>query len=294
MTGLTSHLRTHLTYANVMSTIAVVAMLSTGTAYAAARIGSADVINDSLRSVDIKDSTLTGADIGSDRVGSADVAGLGSADIADESLTGADILDGDVNSADVHALVGGDIVDQSLDGSELASGAVGSGHVQDGTLSANDLGTGSVAADEVADGSIGSGELTPQAKKDLLPGAYHLTGGASVDTSATPSERQVVLSKELPEGTYVFHLAGDFFNGAVGAAPSVGCGVTIGGLDTGPSSGTVLGENDGDATNQEDFALAGWGSVPEGGGDIELECGAIQGAVDVGASLVAIRVSSVS
>jgi hypothetical protein len=41
--------RNRLTYANVMSTLAVALAIGGGTAYAVATIGSADVINESLR-----------------------------------------------------------------------------------------------------------------------------------------------------------------------------------------------------------------------------------------------------
>ena len=50
-----TRLRSRLTYANVMSTIAVFAALGTGGAYAADTIGSADIIDDSILSQDIKD-----------------------------------------------------------------------------------------------------------------------------------------------------------------------------------------------------------------------------------------------
>ncbi|HLL86668.1 MAG TPA: hypothetical protein VK387_05100 [Thermoleophilaceae bacterium] len=78
-----------------------------GTAYAAATIGSAQVIDDSLRSVDLKDNAavlsrdvvndtvtgggLAGADVRNNSLTSTDVAGLTGADVTDNSLTGADI-----------------------------------------------------------------------------------------------------------------------------------------------------------------------------------------------------------
>jgi len=78
-----------------------------GTAYAAATIGSAQVIDDSLRSVDLKDNAavlsrdvvndtvtgggLAGADVRNNSLTSTDVAGLTGAEVTDNSLTGADI-----------------------------------------------------------------------------------------------------------------------------------------------------------------------------------------------------------
>jgi hypothetical protein len=53
------HLRERLTYANVMSTLAVFLILASGTAYASHLVvRSSDVVNDSLKGIDIKEGTL--------------------------------------------------------------------------------------------------------------------------------------------------------------------------------------------------------------------------------------------
>jgi hypothetical protein len=54
--------RAHLTYANVMATIAVFIALG-GAAYAANTVGSDDVIDDSLQSVDLKNNDVGSADL---------------------------------------------------------------------------------------------------------------------------------------------------------------------------------------------------------------------------------------
>jgi len=46
-------IREHLTYANVMSTIACFAFLATGTAYAANTIGTNDIIDGEVKNADI-------------------------------------------------------------------------------------------------------------------------------------------------------------------------------------------------------------------------------------------------
>ena len=55
--------RPSFSYANVASTIALVAALGTGGAYAADTIGSSDVINESLLSQDLKNDNVTGDDV---------------------------------------------------------------------------------------------------------------------------------------------------------------------------------------------------------------------------------------
>jgi hypothetical protein len=67
-------LRKNLTYANVVATLALVLALAGGTAYAANTIGSSDVIDNSLRSADLRDGS-----------------GVSGADVIDNSVTGGDI-----------------------------------------------------------------------------------------------------------------------------------------------------------------------------------------------------------
>jgi hypothetical protein len=86
-------MRAHLTYANVMATIAVFIALG-GVAYAANTIDSADVIDNSLRSVDLKDDqAVKSADVRDDTLAGG---GLGGADIAPDALGGADINEADL------------------------------------------------------------------------------------------------------------------------------------------------------------------------------------------------------
>jgi hypothetical protein len=99
-------LLSHLTFANVVSMLALFFALGVG-AYAANTVGSSDVIDDSLLSVDVKGKTgnsttaaengaLTGVDISGQAanpaVGQPFVEGsLTGADVKDNSLTGADV-----------------------------------------------------------------------------------------------------------------------------------------------------------------------------------------------------------
>jgi hypothetical protein len=79
-----------LTYANVVSTIALIIALAGGTAYAAATIGSDDVIDNSLKSVDVRDGTLKAVDVADGSLGGADLkdASVGAADLAPGSVSG--------------------------------------------------------------------------------------------------------------------------------------------------------------------------------------------------------------
>jgi hypothetical protein len=85
-------LRPRLTYANVMSTIAVFVALSTG-AYAANTIGSDDVIDESLLSQDIKNGQVKSVDLGDAEVTNAKLAAnsVTAPKVADFGLTNEDI-----------------------------------------------------------------------------------------------------------------------------------------------------------------------------------------------------------
>jgi len=105
--------RKHLTYANVMATLAVVLVVAGGTAYAANTIGSTDIINGQVKS----------ADIGTGQVQSVDVKndGLQGADIADSSLNHLDVaLDGLTAQEINESLTGNEIADGGLTGDDIA------------------------------------------------------------------------------------------------------------------------------------------------------------------------------
>ncbi len=100
-------LGSRLTYANVMATLAVFIALG-GAAYAADTVGSEDVIDESLASVDLKNNQVR------------------SADVQNESLIGADVNDG--------SLDGGEIANESLTAADLGFGSVGAGELGGGAI----------------------------------------------------------------------------------------------------------------------------------------------------------------
>lgn len=152
-----------LTYANVASTLALVAALGTGTAYAADTIRSEDIVNGQVKTVDlganavtsgkIKNNGVTGADVKDGSLGGTDVkdGSIGSAEVTDESLTDADLGGSSVGRSE--------IATDGVGASEVADGAIDGGEVFDNSLSAADLATGSVGSSEIADSSIGSADV---------------------------------------------------------------------------------------------------------------------------------------
>jgi hypothetical protein len=111
-----SKIRRHLSFANVVSVIALFVALG-GVAYAVDTVGSADVINNSLRSADLKDdAAVQSADVRDDTLSNGGLAAadlkpdsVGTSEAADNSLTGNDIDEsslGEVPSATLGGLGG--------------------------------------------------------------------------------------------------------------------------------------------------------------------------------------------
>jgi len=115
-------IRAHLTYANVMATIAVFLVLSGGTAVALT--GSNTVFSDDIVNGEVKDD-----DIGSNAVRSGKIidGGVQSVDILDGAVGSPDILDGAVGNNDVHksAINSGKVQDDSLTGADVAEPTLG-------------------------------------------------------------------------------------------------------------------------------------------------------------------------
>jgi hypothetical protein len=130
--------RRHLSYANVMSTLAVVLMVAVGGTAAAGTVAKT-VAKNTVTSKSIKDNTVTTKDVKD--------ASLAGADVADASLAGADVAD--------NSLTGSDIDEYKL---TLAPNSVGSANVTNGSLTGTDLAAGSVTAGKL--GTLAKFETT--------------------------------------------------------------------------------------------------------------------------------------
>lgn len=96
-----SRVRRNLSYANVMSSIAVFLAVATGGAYAANSVFSGDIVNGEVKTADIAlnaitsgrvlDSSLSPFDIQPESLSSGRVTGLDGGDIDNDGITGADV-----------------------------------------------------------------------------------------------------------------------------------------------------------------------------------------------------------
>jgi hypothetical protein len=101
-----SRIRAHLTYANVIATIALFLVLSGGTAIAldgSNTVFTDDIVNGEVLSEDIGGAEVQTGDLGPDAVttGKINNGDVRSADVLDNNLNGGDIADASVTGADV-------------------------------------------------------------------------------------------------------------------------------------------------------------------------------------------------
>jgi hypothetical protein len=131
-------IRTHLSFANAISMIALFVALG-GTSIAAVSLSK-----NSVGSAQVKKNSLKAADIGRNAVGASE--------IRSNSVRGGDVGDGSIGSLDIG--------DNAIGGGELGDNAVGSGELRDNSVGSSELGDNSVGSGELGDNSVGSGEVT--------------------------------------------------------------------------------------------------------------------------------------
>ena len=207
-------IRSHLSFANVISLIALFAALG-GSAYAAGlaknSVGAKQIKKNAVRAVEIKRNAVSASEIRSSAVASGD--------IADNGVGGADLADNSVASG------------------ELSDNSVGSGELSDNSVGSGELADGSVSSGEIVDGSIAFTDLSPDA---YSPRAFARVGSTGIlDAGAPPQNKNIVQAN-------VQH---DAVAGATTTGPGVYC---FGGLPFTPRTAVVTADSAGaiNTTNQ--------------------------------------------
>ena len=187
-------MRKHLTYANVMATLAVFIALG-GTAYAVNTVGSPDVINESLLSQDIKNGEVKVADIGQQAVATDELANgqVKAADIGDGEVKTAEIASGQVLSADIGAgeVRSGNVANDNLTGADIAANTVKGADIDEATLDVGDAARAYARVSRLT--CTGTpGTCTPEQSKGISSvtrdgtGAYCVTA-PGIDPDVTPA-----------------------------------------------------------------------------------------------------------
>jgi hypothetical protein len=270
--------RKRLTYANVMSSIAVFLVVAGGSALAAGGLGknsvgtkqlkkeavtAAKVKNGAITGGKIANGAVTGAQLGGGAVGASNLAAnsVGAAAIADNAITGGKIADG--------AVGGSKIAGGAVTGDKIGSGAVGTANLAAGSVTTEKL---AAAAQTHAYRTSHTGTQNIELPDEILLGNY---GTAPVISSIT-----------LPTGNYVVTVASSFVNSAI-ALRTVECRLFEGTKEIGVASAAL-----------SELILVPVGSVSitatSSGGTLSLRCEANGNDVfDWGANATAISVAAV-
>jgi hypothetical protein len=170
-----NRIRRHLSFANVMSVVAVFLALG-GTSLAAVQltknsVGAKQIKKNAVRASEIKTSAVGASEIRSNAVAGGDVADgtLGSGDLGDNSVGSSELGD------------------NSVGGGELANSSVGSGEVTDDSLTDSDLATGAGAPTAYAridsTGTLIGG--ADQNKGIVQTMVQHTAGGSAAEVAGT-------------------------------------------------------------------------------------------------------------
>ncbi len=178
----------------------------TGSALAVGKntVRSAQIVDSTVRTVDLRDNAVTSPKIADATVTATDLGtdSVGSDEIAKDAVKTDEIADNAVASPEV--------APDSLTAGDLAANSVGSSEVADQSLTQADLGTNSVGETEVASDAISADELTTVTVRTNATTINNGdTGGVSVGCAAgeqiisgggQPGKYGVEMTSSIPSG----------------------------------------------------------------------------------------------
>ena len=236
-------MRKHLTYANVMATLAVAFTLGGGVAYAANTVFSEDIVDGEVKNADIASNavtsnrifpgSVTNTDIGENAVDGSKVldGSLTGSDVASGSILGDDIGDNQVGSEDVRnqglaeggltaidiqnsSLTGGDIAPESLRGNDVLDGTVRTADVDDEGLTGADVDNQS-GVDTCTHGSVRFGELCFFDPHESVPwrDALALCAEREMRLPSLGEGMSLVANYDIPDIDEVFFWTEEYFSG---------------------------------------------------------------------------------
>lgn len=183
-------LRRRLTYANLMSSIAVFLVVAGGSALAATQlaknsVGTKQLKNNAVTTAKIKSSAVTGGKIANGAVTSSKLGGgaVGASNLAADSVTGAAIAD------------------NAVSGAKIANGAVSGTKIANGAVSGEKIGAGAVGTGNLANGAVTREKLAPGERSEVLQISEPSSTAELAHPVAEPATQVITLV--LPAGRWV-------------------------------------------------------------------------------------------
>ena len=185
--------------AMIVASVALLLAL-TGSAIAAGvaknSVRSAQIVDATVRTVDLRDNAVNSAKIAPDAVGAEEIAenAVSSPEVAQDSLTAGDLAPASVTSSEVadQSLTANDLGPDSVGSSEIATDAVNSSELAANAVNASELGTVTIrtsAPQAIAAGANGGVSV------DCGPGEQVLGGGGQ------PANFGVEMTSSRPRAT---------------------------------------------------------------------------------------------
>jgi hypothetical protein len=167
-----------------------------GTAFAAPKLAvrSAQIVDATIRTVDLRDNAVS------------------SAKIADATVTAADLGTDSVGADEIaeNAVASPEVAPDSLTAADLGAASVASSEVADQSLTQDDVGPNAVGSSEIQAGAIRSSELGPIVQ--VTNSTPIKAGDNAVVTASCPAGTTVISGGGLP-GLYAVALVGSLRSG---------------------------------------------------------------------------------
>ncbi|HVX32655.1 MAG TPA: hypothetical protein VHA80_05880 [Solirubrobacterales bacterium] len=153
-----------LTYANVMSSLAVFLVLGGATAIAAGKIGSNQIKANAIVTGKIKKEAVTEAKI--------KAAAVGTSRLANDAVTTGKLADASVGTNQLAngAVTGTKLAGNAVGSADIADGAVNGAKLADGAVNAAKIGPGAVDGSKIANGAVTPDKLSQTYVPASTPG----------------------------------------------------------------------------------------------------------------------------
>lgn len=177
-------------------------------------VGSDNIVDGSIATVDLADASVTASKIANDAVGSEqlDEGAVGNAQVANASLTGVKLADSTITGDKIAAgaigsehlsaatftgenitdgsLEGVDLADSTITGDKIAAGAISSEHLSSASFTGDNVADGSLTAVDLADSTITGDKIAAGAISAEHLSGSSLTGANIADGSLTGADIQ--------------------------------------------------------------------------------------------------------
>ncbi len=205
--GLLARLLQHLTYANVVATIALFLALGTSGAYAVNEWTGKNIKNGTITSVDVKNGTISAADVKNGTLSGADIQDgtISRTEVAPGAVTREKVAAAAVGSQEVEngTITGDDIKDGTITSGNIKNGTIGDIDIQDNSISTFDLADNSVDSDEVLDFGLTNEDIGVMYAQVASDGTLSSSSGGVTSTRIGLGQYSVDFGRNITSAAFI-------------------------------------------------------------------------------------------